>query len=86
MSSHPEAVPGQRVFHARSENPIGNKTDRLDADSKAREERIAIIAYYKAQQRGFADNRELDDWLAAEREVDAADRAVTEGRDHSETS
>jgi hypothetical protein len=86
MSPHREIVPGQEVFQARSEDPIGNKTDRVDADSKSREERIATIAYYKAQQRGCGGNRELDDWLAAEREVDAAERAATEGRDHSETS
>jgi hypothetical protein len=37
-----------------------------------REERIAIIAYYKAERRGFANSGELDDWLEAEREVDEA--------------
>lgn len=36
----------------------------------SREEKIAIIAYYKAERRGFANSGELDDWLEAEREVD----------------
>jgi hypothetical protein len=27
---------------------------------------IATAAYYKAEQRGFTPNHELDDWLAAE--------------------
>lgn len=36
----------------------------------SREEKIAIIAYYKAERRGFATSGELDDWLEAEREVD----------------
>ncbi|SFN05982.1 DUF2934 domain-containing protein [Nitrosomonas communis] len=31
--------------------------------------RIAIAAYYKAQERGFQPGHELDDWLAAEAEV-----------------
>ncbi|HEU4487437.1 MAG TPA: DUF2934 domain-containing protein [Povalibacter sp.] len=35
-----------------------------------REERIAISAYWRAAQRQFAPGHELDDWLAAEREVD----------------
>ncbi|MBL8381881.1 MAG: DUF2934 domain-containing protein [Burkholderiales bacterium] len=37
----------------------------------ARAARIAERAYFRAQQRGFAPGHELDDWLAAEREVDA---------------
>lgn len=32
-------------------------------------ERIAVAAYYRAQARGFAPGREVDDWLAAEREI-----------------
>lgn len=31
---------------------------------------IAEAAYYRAQARGFAPGRELDDWLEAEAEVD----------------
>lgn len=33
--------------------------------------RTAEAAYYKALARGLAPGRELDDWLAAERELDA---------------
>ena len=32
---------------------------------------IAERAYYKAERRGFAPGHELDDWLAAEREMGA---------------
>ena len=32
-------------------------------------ESIAERAYFKAQQRGFTPGHELDDWLAAEREL-----------------
>jgi hypothetical protein len=47
------------------------------ADSEAtvdRFERIAVAAYYRAQVRGFQPGRELDDWLAAEAELDGATR------------
>jgi len=43
-----------------------------DLDIKSREDSIAVIAYFKAQARGFGENAELDDWLAAEREFEAA--------------
>lgn len=37
---------------------------------RVRECMIREAAYFKAQQRGFAPGRELEDWLAAEREID----------------
>jgi Protein of unknown function (DUF2934) len=39
---------------------------------------IAKLAYLKAQGRGFAPGHELEDWLAAENEVDQ--RLAGEGR------
>lgn len=41
-----------------------NRLDCPDRDS-----RIAELAYYKAEQRGFEPGSELDDWLDAEREL-----------------
>ena len=41
----------------------------------SREERIAISAYWRAAQREFAPGNELDDWLAAEREVDSEEQS-----------
>jgi hypothetical protein len=38
--------------------------------SESREARIAEAAYWRAERRGFGAGQELDDWLAAEREVD----------------
>ena len=38
------------------------------------DERLAMIAenaYYRAERRGFVPGYDLEDWLAAEREVDA---------------
>ena len=39
--------------------------------AKPRAARIAEIAYFKAEKRGFEPGHERDDWLAAEAEVDA---------------
>jgi hypothetical protein len=38
---------------------------------KDRYERIAEAAYLRAERRGFEPGHELEDWLAAEQEVDA---------------
>lgn len=38
--------------------------------SESREARIAESAYWRAERRGFTAGQELDDWLAAEKEVD----------------
>jgi hypothetical protein len=42
--------------------------ERFAKSSNSEHHRIEIAAYLKAEQRGFAPNHELDDWLAAERE------------------
>ncbi|MGO9513088.1 MAG: DUF2934 domain-containing protein [Steroidobacteraceae bacterium] len=39
---------------------------------------IAEAAYFRAERRGFAPGHELEDWLAAEREIN--ERLVSEGR------
>jgi len=47
---------------------------RPKARTMAGEDRLRLIAeaaYYRAEQRGFAPGRELEDWLAAEIEIDA---------------
>ena len=41
------------------------------APREPRESRIATAAYYRAQARGFAPGFELEDWLAAEMQIDA---------------
>jgi hypothetical protein len=37
---------------------------------------IAEAAYYRAEKRGFGPGMELDDWLAAEKEIEALTRAA----------
>jgi hypothetical protein len=34
-----------------------------------RRQRIAEVAYYRAQQRGFSPGYEIEDWLAAEAQI-----------------
>ena len=41
-----------------------------DDDRAARDARIAEAAYYRAERRGFAEGHEIEDWLAAESEID----------------
>jgi hypothetical protein len=38
---------------------------------RARQDRIAEAAYYRAERRAFSPGFELVDWLAAEAEIDA---------------
>jgi hypothetical protein len=43
----------------------------FSADDGSREARISEAAFFKAAARGFAPGHEWDDWLAAEKEIDA---------------
>ncbi len=54
--------------------PIATPTGAARANfdpSSSREALIATAAYYRAEKRAFAPGHETEDWLAAEREVDA---------------
>ena len=42
---------------------------------------IAEAAYYRAESRGFEGGRDLDDWLAAEMEIDQILGAVEQGEE-----
>lgn len=46
-------------------------TETLGASEPRFGAMVAERAYFKAEQRGFAPGYELDDWLAAEREIAA---------------
>lgn len=39
------------------------------AGGDARVAMVAVAAYYRAEKRGFRQGAELDDWLAAEKEI-----------------
>jgi hypothetical protein len=54
--------------------PIDTPVETPVAAFVGPEQRAALIAeaaYFRAEQRGFAVGHEMDDWLAAEAEVDA---------------
>jgi hypothetical protein len=54
-------------------NAMAPATEPGEAQSKAL---IAEAAYYRAEKRGSAPGQELDDWLAAEKEIEALTRAA----------
>ena len=80
MKPHPDDMPSKRASRAKtperasSERPTGKLVSaRLHPkpmEPATREEQIRLEAYLHAERRGFAPGRELDDWLAAEAEVD----------------
>jgi len=43
----------------------------LDITPEERWKMVAVAAYHKAEQRGFATGYELEDWTEAEKEIDA---------------
>jgi uncharacterized coiled-coil DUF342 family protein len=51
------------------------------ADTKERHELIARIAYLRAEKRGFEGGDAMEDWLAAEAEVDARLRTEQEKKE-----
>jgi Protein of unknown function (DUF2934) len=60
------AVP---VANGKFVRPLYLVPHRLTAAERHR--RISDLAYKRAEQRGFAPGNETEDWLDAEREVDA---------------
>lgn len=49
----------------------GVKDEDRSPAAVERRRRIAEAAYYRAEQRGFAPGNEDDDWLTAEKDIDA---------------
>ncbi|MDE2259892.1 MAG: DUF2934 domain-containing protein [Betaproteobacteria bacterium] len=49
-----------------------------------REEMIAVAAYYRAEHRDFDGGDSVEDWLAAEAEIDALLRHVGEPRSNEQ--
>lgn len=63
---HRKQVVADRAAAVESAQKVPSATSVADA---ARQKMISEAAYYRAQRRGFAPGRELDDWVAAEAEV-----------------
>jgi Protein of unknown function (DUF2934) len=69
-NAKPAAKAGESPSPAASPAP----TDSPSGDSLSPSDRyrlISVFAYYKAEERGFAPGHMWDDWLAAEREINA---------------
>ena len=60
---------------ARSKARKGSKVTRNAAESMPRHDAIAMVAYFLSEQRGFEPGHELDDWIEAEMQIDAALRS-----------
>jgi Protein of unknown function (DUF2934) len=74
------AFAGDRATTADARGPQSSASESADAPGaeleKQREQMIAEAAYYRAEKRGFAPGRELDDWIAAETEIAELTSAV----------
>lgn len=63
-----------KSFNADLASAQQTEPETLDDATRAtntREERIRLAAYAAAERRGFAPGFETDDWLEAERQIDA---------------
>jgi len=52
--------------------PVPEQDPQMEPQGDVRRRDIAEAAYHRAEARGFAPGGETEDWLAAERELDAA--------------
>ena len=75
---------GPALDSTQTDASIRESTSGEPVQSSTREQQIAVVAYFKAQQRRFQDGGELDDWLAAEQEFDSAYLARTMGQQSDE--
>jgi hypothetical protein len=59
-------------MQARKRHPdnVGEKAESFVRQSHSAHQQIQVAAYYLAEHRGFAPGHELEDWVAAEREIE----------------
>lgn len=81
-----EASPRRRAPRAKPAAPVAATAPQpaaapasIAVSEEARRAMIAQAAYLRAERRGFAPGGEVEDWVAAEREVDALLRAGHSG-------
>jgi hypothetical protein len=77
VAARPVSEPAVTAASALSTQPprATQRATRTTANfdpASSREALIATAAYYRAQKRGFQPGHEIEDWLAAEREIDGA--------------
>lgn len=67
----PTRTPRPEGAPRKSSRTDPDSTERSgDHDTDERRQAIATAAYYRAEHRGFTPGYELDDWLAAEEELE----------------
>ena len=70
-----EKVAPRRRAAAASATPVPGATTAITVSEDARRAMISQAAYLRAERRGFTPGSEIEDWMAAEAEVDALLRA-----------
>lgn len=62
-----EHANGAALSNGESAQPVKSHATNLDPD--VHRQLVAAEAYFRAERRGFAAGRELEDWVAAEKAV-----------------
>jgi hypothetical protein len=68
-SAAPELTDSAAIVVLESEQSAAGGSASIDPE--VRLQLVAAEAYYRAERRGFAAGNELEDWVAAEMEVDS---------------
>jgi hypothetical protein len=79
----------KRSTRSESSAPTDTDYETINSNRTAAENRwrrTAEAAFYRAEARGFAPGRELDDWLEAERELEALEAARSGASEDTEPS
>ena len=71
VQSEPAAKPRKRRASAKPDQELIAATRAPAVTEDERRGMIAYAAYLRAERRGFSPEGEAEDWLAAEKEVDA---------------
>lgn len=71
VSSQATAGAARSTSNAASKPNSLLKVSAASVTAEMRRAMIAQAAYYIAEQRGFGDGRDVEDWLLAEKQVDA---------------
>lgn len=75
----PKAAPSRRTSPTVSSSPASGASARGTVSEGTRRAMIEQAAYLRAERRGFAPGGEVEDWMAAEAEVDALLKAGNGG-------
>jgi len=65
----------QKTAKKTTKKPSSQTVLGIPVSPEIRAQWIAEAAYFRAQQRGFAQGHALEDWVAAEKEIDSRVKA-----------